>query len=256
MPFITTDKTSQQIEQLVITKKIIMNINYSLELLKRDKNSRNHIINELILLKDKYNIIDCKILELGCGLGQNLEIFKEDNIVKGVEGLSDVVHAAKSLGLDVVQANLEDKLSFPDNSQDWIICLDVLEHLINPFNLMSEIKRILKKDGKAIINVPNHLNFTGRLRILMGSDLDVHNFFPDSDEWNNPHLRFFTFSGYKKMLNTAGFTIIDDRCFRFHTVPLSGYMTKLGLRSLVNFLAKKQPSLFTGGFFVVIEKNG
>jgi SAM-dependent methyltransferase len=176
MPFITTDKTSQQIEQLVITKKIIMNINYSLELLKRDKNSRNHIINELILLKDKYNIIDCKILELGCGLGQNLEIFKEDNIVKGVEGLSDVVHAAKSLGLDVVQANLEDKLSFPDNSQDWIICLDVLEHLINPFNLMSEIKRILKKDGKAIINVPNHLNFTGRLRILMGSDLDVHNF--------------------------------------------------------------------------------
>jgi hypothetical protein len=58
------------------------------------------------------------------------------------------------------------------------------------------------------------------------------------------------------MLNTAGFTIIDDRCFRFHTVPLSGYMTKLGLRSLVNFLAKKQPSLFTGGFFVVIEKNG
>jgi methionine biosynthesis protein MetW len=232
-----------------------MNINYSLELLERDKNSRNHIINELILLKNKYNIIDCKVLDLGCGLGQNIEIFKEDNIVKGVEGLPDVVHAAKSLDLDVIQANLEDKLSFPDSSQDWIICLDVLEHLINPFNLMSEIKRILRKDGKAIINVPNHFNFTGRLKILMGSDIDVHNFFPDSDEWNNPHIRFFTFSGYKKMLNTAGFTILDDRSFRLYTVPLSRYMIRLGLGSLVNFLAKKQPSLFTAGFFVVIEKN-
>ncbi len=232
-----------------------MNINYSLDLLQRDKDNRSHIIKELVFLKHKYKIKSCKILELGCGLGQNLEVFKEDNFVQGVEGLENVVYAAKSLGLDIIEANLENNLNFPNNSQDWIICLDVLEHLLNPLNLMLEIERILKKDGKAIINVPNHLTWTGRLKILMGAGLDVHNFFPDSEDWNNPHIRFFTFAGYKKLIKSAGFTITDNRSFQFYTVPLSKYINRIGLSPLVYFIAKKQPSLFTGGFFVVLEKN-
>jgi methionine biosynthesis protein MetW len=232
------------------------NINYTIELLERDKNDRTHIINELIFIKDKFHIQKCNILELGCGLGQNLSIFQEDNLVKGIEGLADVVSIANSLGLDVTQADLERPLiNIANASLDWVLCIDVLEHLVNPLNLMIEIYRILKQDGKAIINVPNHFTWRGRLKILMGSGLDVHNFFPDSDDWNNPHLRFFTFSGYRRLIDKSGFKIIDDRSSQFSTVPLSKYIRRLGLHQFINSLAKKQPSLFSGGFFVVIQKG-
>lgn len=234
----------------------ITNINYSLELLERDKNDRCHIINELLIIKEKFNIQKCQILEVGCGLGQNLSIFQQDNCVKGIEGLPDVVGVANSLGLDVTQSDLERPLvNVANASQDWILCLDVLEHLVNPLNLMLEIHRILKQDGKAIINVPNHFTWRGRLKLLMGSNLDVHNFFPDSDDWNNPHLRFFTFSGYRRLIEKSGFEIIDNRCSLLPTVPLAKYLKKLGLHQLINYLAIKQPSLFAGGFCLVIQKS-
>ncbi|BAY60718.1 methylase involved in ubiquinone/menaquinone biosynthesis [Calothrix brevissima NIES-22] len=233
----------------------ITNINYSLELLERDKSDRGHIINELLRIKEKFHIQKCNILEVGCGLGQNLSIFQADNSVKGIEGLPDVVRVANSLGLDVTQSDLEQPLvNLANASQDWILCLDVLEHLVNPLNLMLEIHRILKQDGKAIINVPNHFTWRGRLKILMGSGLDVHNFFPDSDDWNNPHIRFFTFSGYRRLIEKSGFEVIDNRCSLLPTVPLAKYFNRLGLHQLMNNLARKQPSLFAASFCVVLQK--
>lgn len=234
-----------------------MDINYSLELLQKNKASRNHIYNELLLLKNKYCIEKCNVIELGCGLGENLSLFKEDNIVKGVEGLADAVNTARLQGLEIIQANLEYPIiEIPNASQDWILCLDVLEHLVKPFNLLLEIKRILKDNGKAILNVPNHLELRGRLKILFGSGIDVHNFFPEYNEWDNPHLRFFTHSGYRKMIESAGFSLLDDRSYRFNSLPLSNYINKIGvIQLLIGSLAKQNPSLFCSGFFVVIEKS-
>jgi methionine biosynthesis protein MetW len=232
-----------------------MSVNYTLKLLERDTQARKHIIDELLLVKSKYNIQKCEILELGCGIGQNLLLFAEDNSVKGIEGLTDAVETAKSLGLNIIQADLEQKLNFPNSSQDWIMCLDVLEHLMNPFHLMLEIKRVLKPNGRVILNVPNHLELRGRIKILLGSGIDVHNFFPEYKEWNNPHVRFFTHSGYKDMIESSGFSIIDDRSYRFNSLPLSRYFNKLSLtKILLEFLVKKHPSLLSYGFFAVLEK--
>jgi len=42
-----------------------------------------------------------------------------------------------------------------DNSYDSALCLEVLEHVMNPFQAVSEIYRILKKDGTLILTVPH-----------------------------------------------------------------------------------------------------
>ncbi|XZF64818.1 MAG: class I SAM-dependent methyltransferase [Gloeotrichia echinulata DVL01] len=232
------------------------NVNYTLELLQRDKLARTHIINELLMLKEKFKIQQSNILELGCGLGQNLCIFQEDNCVKGIEGLPDVVSMATSLGLDVVQGDLEYPLiNIADASQDWVLCLDVLEHLVKPFDLLLEIKRILKPNGKAVLNVPNHLEIRGRLKILLGSGMDVHNYFSEYDEWENPHIRFFTYAGFIKMIHSTGFSVLEDRSYRFSTLPLSKYIKKLGAEYLLEFLIKQNPSLFSLGFFVILAKQ-
>lgn len=60
--------------------------------------------------------------------------------------------------IDIV-ADIEQGLSFlPDHSVDEIHCRSVLEHITNFEHLLSEIMRVLKKNGRAYIFVPHFSN--------------------------------------------------------------------------------------------------
>jgi SAM-dependent methyltransferase len=230
-------------------------INYSVARLQRDQHERGHIRRELIFIKEKYNITDCVVLEVGCGLGHNLEIFKRDNRVLGVEGLPDAVTQARVGGLDVRQGDLEAGIDLGTGTADWVLCLDVLEHLVNPMNLMVEIRRVVREKGRVVINVPNHFDLTGRIKIFLGHDLDVHKFFPECNEWENPHLRFFTHRGITELVTAAGFRVVDDLSARFWSFPKRATVERLKLEPVMRVLARTRPSLFAGGFLLIAEKQ-
>jgi len=83
-------------------------------------------------------------LELGCGQKKNPDRIAVDKL--------DQPH------VDIV-ADLEEGLAFlPDGSVDEIHCTSVLEHIENFENLMRDIVRVLKKDGKAFVFVPHFSN--------------------------------------------------------------------------------------------------
>jgi SAM-dependent methyltransferase len=46
-------------------------------------------------------------------------------------------------------------LPFPDASFDHVFCIEVLEHVPNPFAALSEIRRVLRDDGVLVLSVPN-----------------------------------------------------------------------------------------------------
>jgi ubiquinone/menaquinone biosynthesis C-methylase UbiE len=64
------------------------------------------------------------------------------------------------------KVDLNNDLSFPDEFFDYIICVEGIEHLENPFHLLREFNRILRKGGKLILTTPNILNIHYRLRYL------------------------------------------------------------------------------------------
>lgn len=45
-------------------------------------------------------------------------------------------------------------MSFPDNSWDVIVCLEVLEHVIEPWKAVEEMNRVLKPGGQLIMTTP------------------------------------------------------------------------------------------------------
>jgi SAM-dependent methyltransferase len=247
-----------------VTKEVVMEshlttpdreINYSIALLERDRNDRAHILEELARVKKDYQIQNCTILEAGCGFGDNLQVFRSNNTVIGIEGLPEAVAQAGMRGLDVREGDLNREICLRTAAADWILCLDVLEHLENPLKLMNEIWRVLRRDGRAIINVPNHFNLAGRIKLLFGHDLDVHRFFPQCHEWDNPHLRFFTYRGINRLLRVSGFRVLEDRSSRFCSLPKQSIFNKLQLQSISRSLARLRPSLFAGGFFLIVEKR-
>lgn len=230
-------------------------INYSVERLKKDEGERIHIVNELNRIKQEYRICNCTVLEVGCGIGSNLRVFNRDNSTIGIEGLGAAVTEARSRGLPVSAGNLEVPLGVETGRVDWVLCLDVLEHLVNPWGLLTEIRRVLRDKGRAIINVPNHFTLSGRIRLLFGHDLDVCGYFPERHEWENPHVRFFTYRGIRDMAHAAGFRISEDRSEHFPAFPKLASLRRLGLGWAVPHLARMRPSLFAAGFFLIIQKN-
>lgn len=51
----------------------------------------------------------------------------------------------------------------PDNHFDVVVCTEVLEHTLNPFAAVDEIKRVLREDGLALISTPYNFRIHGPL---------------------------------------------------------------------------------------------
>jgi SAM-dependent methyltransferase len=229
-------------------------INYSAKKLDDEFLERSYIRQLLLEVKDEYKICDKRVVELGSGLGFNLSLFQSSNNVTGYEGLDDAVKKANQGGIHTRLINLEQQLPEYDDSVDVVLCLDVLEHLLNPDYCTKEAFRILKPGGLFVINVPNHFALSGRLRVLFGSGIDSYKFFPNSDEWSYPHLRFFRHKSILEMTRLNGFSLLRDYSYRFFQFPLIGKYKSIENSLLARRATHKWPDLFAGGFFLVLAK--
>ena len=58
-------------------------------------------------------------------------------------------------GPDILIQDISGGIPFPDASFDYVFCIEVLEHVPNPFQAMSEIHRVLRPLGVLVVSVPN-----------------------------------------------------------------------------------------------------
>lgn len=94
------------------------------------------------------------ILDAGCGTGQNLLFLKKFCPCYGCDIVKQALEFCRSNGLkNLVRCDVGN-MSFRDEKFDIITSLDVLEHIEDPEKVLVEFKRILKRNGKAIITVP------------------------------------------------------------------------------------------------------
>ena len=70
-------------------------------------------------------------------------------------------------GVAYRECDLNAGLPYDDESFDYIVCLEVIEHLDNPFALCRELRRVLRKDGNIYISTPNILNMRSRMKFLL-----------------------------------------------------------------------------------------
>jgi SAM-dependent methyltransferase len=66
-------------------------------------------------------------------------------------------------GPDVMIRDVSEGLPFPDASFEFVFCIEVLEHVPNPFGALTEMHRVLRSGGVAIISVPNPYHIKERL---------------------------------------------------------------------------------------------
>ena len=94
---------------------------------------------------------------------------------------------------------------FSDTKYDYIVMLDVLEHLIDTKKVITTIKSFLKPEGKILFSVPN-VAYNG---LLMGLINDNFNY-NELGLLDDTHVRFFTYHSIEKLAKELGFRAFID----------------------------------------------
>lgn len=95
-----------------------------------------------------------KVCELGCGDGNlSSELVNKAKQVVGVDIALTRAQRATNKGIIAICADVT-CLPFIDQVFDKVICSEVIEHLINPKDVLLEIRRVLKSNGIAVMTVP------------------------------------------------------------------------------------------------------
>ena len=69
--------------------------------------------------------------------------------------------------LTVEIGDLNHSLPYSSEAFEFIVCIEGIEHLENPFNALREFHRLLKPGGKVILSLPNYLNIERRMKFLI-----------------------------------------------------------------------------------------
>lgn len=151
---------------------------------------------------------DRDVLDVGCASGDLAMALKANGCrVSGIEYDELAAESAKPylqrlvVG-DVTQLDLVDE--FGAESFDAIVFGDVLEHLVDPAEVLQRSLGLLRPGGDVIISVPNVAHGSLRLALLQGRWR-----YTDEGLLDRTHLRFFTRESFLAMLRDAGLRVME-----------------------------------------------
>lgn len=147
-------------------------------------------------------------LEFGCGEGGFSALVKERMGVEAwaVEIVEGAAKKAEEKLDNVINADAYEAINLlPDNYFDCIIFFDILEHLVDPYLLLTLVKKKLTKNGVILTSIPNIRFYRTFVRFVLHGEWD----YQDKGIMDKTHLRFFTRKSILKMYDDLGFEIVS-----------------------------------------------
>ena len=146
------------------------------------------------------------VLEVGCGSGVFLSELKNKYPgveVWGIEIESKAAAIAKKLGKILVGPAEKKLTQCPKKHFDLVVCNDVLEHMVDPYSFLNQLKPHFTKEGRILASIPNVRNFHNLKEVLLRKDWQ----YKDDGILDRTHLRFFTKKSMIAMFEEQGYEI-------------------------------------------------
>ena len=195
-----------------------------------------------------------KVLDVGGGEGYlSSALAKEGHQVTCLAKPGSVAHDFPE-GVALVETDLDACVPSPSRAFDAIICGDVLEHLRDPWVVLSWLRRQLRDDGVLIVSVPNGVHAFVRLNVLFGR-------FPQHNRglFDRTHLHYLSWSGWARLFRSAGFRVVDRHLtpVPFSVLPTARRWRPLAyaLESAALLIARLLPGLWAYQFVVALRKT-
>lgn len=199
-----------------------------------------------------------KLLDVACGKGLLLKEIKKINSHIQLYG-SDISGYAINSARKIVPGakfSIDDgeKLNLKSDQFDYVSCLGGLEYYHNSINGASEISRVLKKDGTAVIFVPN-LMFAGYVWLaLRYGSMPTHGGIGKNGEqiYDYNYEKFYTYQGWRKILEKGGLRIKTASVYSY--IGSTRFASPLLLRIYNAFLYRIIPFNLGYSFIFVCTK--
>lgn len=153
-----------------------------------------------------------KILDVGSGSGNMGLALKEHGKateVIGVELCEPYAEEANRKIDMVVHGDIENiELSFPEGYFDYIVCGDIIEHLVDPWATLRKLRKYLSNSGYIVASIPNVRYW----RIIKDLVLFGEWKYQAEGILDRTHLRFFTAKGMSELFNSADFKVDKIIC--------------------------------------------
>jgi len=150
-----------------------------------------------------------RLLDIGCSRGDWAALWQGRGWnCSGIDIDRKHLEIARQRGVDARYCDLNaDVLPFDDQNFDLIFAGEVIEHLVDTDNFLSELRRCVRVGGRVLITTPNLVSFENRLRILLGMYPIWVNYNLDG----SGHVRAYTPRTLRKQLGTHGFRVTLHR---------------------------------------------
>jgi len=180
------------------------------------KDSEFNYTNELQGLKKTYMNVLKKalgkswlknsIFEIGGGNGFFLEAAKDAgfNVIAGVEPSKDAVNKSRPDIFPHMIIGMMNRNSLPQNSFDVGVMFHVMDHLINPINVLTDCLYTLNRGGSLIVAVHNERSWSARLFGSKSPIIDVE------------HTFLYNKKTAKKLLEKTGYVDIKFGFYSNH----------------------------------------
>lgn len=195
-----------------------------------------------------------QILDIGCSngtLGAELRGMLPGRVVEGIE-YDEVFCREASTKLDrVIQGDLNHfdwKAHFSDQIFDCMIFADVLEHLVDPWHVLSQAVEYLRPGGTAIVSVPNIRHISSLNSIFLRGT------FPRIGRglFDGTHLRWFTSKDARHLVESSGLQLASlSANLRINDVPATP-LNRFARLHLVRFEKWSWVKEFLGYQFVLV----
>jgi 2-polyprenyl-3-methyl-5-hydroxy-6-metoxy-1,4-benzoquinol methylase len=154
-----------------------------------------------------------RFLDVGCGTGATAAMVRDTtgaHWIGGIEYSPEVAAKGESrfdqLWVGDVTALPFDK-EIAKGSLDLVLCLDVLEHLPDPWEVVKRLTPLLAPGGRLIVSVPNIRNWKFIWRLLMKGDF----VYRESGLLDRTHLRFFVRKTAVELATAGGLSLVTAR---------------------------------------------
>jgi 2-polyprenyl-3-methyl-5-hydroxy-6-metoxy-1,4-benzoquinol methylase len=151
------------------------------------------------------------VLEVGPGDGVISRWLKRTKHCRtvGIEYAPAAAQAARDAFDELLIGSIDDPVVVEQASAwapyDAVIFADVLEHLVDPWQVLRQMRSLLSPEGCVLISVPNIAHWSARLNLLFGR-FD----YTDGYLMDRSHLRWFTWKSVKEMAHQAGYRVVDS----------------------------------------------
>lgn len=154
-----------------------------------------------------------RVLEIECACGATLREIGMHNPTAKLYGVElnekAAVFAAPFAKILTMDVEHMDPGMIPERF-DYIVMGDVIEHLLDPWTAIANMRELLVPGGCIVASIPN-VAFVGNIMsVLLGNWT-----YQDAGILDRTHFRFFTYKEIVKMFEGAGFKIEQKKCNQF-----------------------------------------